>query len=145
MRVLAGIARHPNIAGYVMIGLGCEVNQVQFIGNESKLDELKPGESAPTFLTIQGAGGVRRTVDAAAAAVAKLLPAANDLRRTPQPISKLILAENCGGSDRNSGIYPKPAFGVASHGLVRYGGGFLLAPTAPQLRAPHTTSPPGPP
>ena len=85
MRVLAGIARHPNIAGYVMIGLGCEVNQVQFIRKEFKLDELKPGESAPTFLTIQSAGGVRRTVDAAAAAVAKLLPAANDLRRTPQP------------------------------------------------------------
>src|SRR5207249_4053648 len=69
MRVLAGIARHPNIAGYVMIGLGCEVNQVQFIRTDFKLDELKPGESAPTFLTIQSAGGVRRTVDAAAAAV----------------------------------------------------------------------------
>src|SRR5204862_141878 len=73
MRVLAGIARHPNIAGYVMIGLGCEVNQVQFIRQEFKLDKLKPGESAPTFLTIQRPGGVRRTVDAAAAAGAQLL------------------------------------------------------------------------
>src|SRR5207244_13363233 len=45
--------RHPNIAGYVMIGLGCEVNQVQFIRKDFRLDELKPGESAPTFLTIQ--------------------------------------------------------------------------------------------
>jgi len=137
MRVLAGIARHPNIAGYVMIGLGCEVNQVQFIRKEYRLDELKPGETAPTFLTIQGTGGVRRTVDAAAAAVTKLLPAANDLHRTPQPISKLILAENCGGSDGNSGITANPALGVASDELVRYGGTSVLAETPEIYGAEH--------
>src|SRR5690242_9777253 len=137
MRVLAGIARHPNITGYVMIGLGCEVNQVQFIRKEFKLDELKPGESAPTFLTIQSTGGVRKTVDAAAAAVTKLLPAANDLRRTSQPISKLILAENCGGSDGNSGITANPALGVASDELVRYGGTSVLAETPEIYGAEH--------
>lgn len=137
MRVLAGIARHPNIAGYVMIGLGCEVNQVQFIRKEYRLDELKLGESAPTFLTIQSTGGVRKTVDAAAAAVTKLLPAANDLRRTSQPISKLILAENCGGSDGNSGITANPALGVASDELVRYGGTSVLAETPEIYGAEH--------
>jgi altronate dehydratase len=137
MRVLAGIARHPNIAGYVMIGLGCEVNQVQFIRKEYRLDELKPGETAPTFLTIQGTGGVRRTVDAAAAAVTKLLPIANDLRRSPQPISRLILAENCGGSDGNSGITANPALGVASDELVRYGGTSVLAETPEIYGAEH--------
>ncbi len=137
MRVLAGIARHPNIAGYVMIGLGCEVNQVQFIRTDFKLDELKPGESAPTFLTIQNTGGVRKTVDAAAAAVAKLLPVANDLHRTAQPISRLILAENCGGSDGNSGITANPALGVASDELVRYGGTSVLAETPEIYGAEH--------
>jgi altronate hydrolase len=137
MRVLAGIARHPNIAGYVMIGLGCEVNQVQFIRTDFKLDELKPGEAAPTFLTIQNTGGVRKTVDAAAAAVAKLLPVANDLRRTPQPISRLILAENCGGSDGNSGITANPALGVASDELVRHGGTSVLAETPEIYGAEH--------
>jgi altronate hydrolase len=137
MRVLAGIARHPNIAGYVMIGLGCEVNQVQFIRQEFKLDELKPGETPPTFLTIQGTGGVRRTVDAAAAAVTKILPIANDLRRARQPISKLILAENCGGSDGNSGITANPALGVASDELVRYGATSVLAETPEIYGAEH--------
>ena len=137
MRVLAGIARHPNIAGYVMIGLGCEVNQVQFIRTDFKLDELKPGEAAPTFLTIQNTGGVRKTVDAAAAAVAKLLPVANDLRRTPRPISRLILAENCGGSDGNSGITANPALGVASDELVRYGGTSVMAETPEIYGAEH--------
>ena len=137
MRVLAGIARHPNIAGYVMIGLGCEVNQVQFIRREHKLDEIKPGETAPTFLTIQSSGGVRKTVDAASAAVAKLLPVANAIRRTPQPISKLILALNCGGSDGNSGITANPALGVASDEFVRYGGTSVLAETPEIYGAEH--------
>lgn len=137
MRVLAGVARHPNIAGYVMIGLGCEVNQVQFIRQQFRLDDLQPGEAAPTFMTIQSAGGVRRTVDAAAAAVAKMLPAANDLRRTPQPIRKLVLAENCGGSDGNSGITANPALGVASDELVRYGGTSVLAETPEIYGAEH--------
>ena len=137
MRVLAGIARHPNIAGYVMIGLGCEVNQVQFIRQDFKLDELKPGEAAPTFLTIQNTGGVRKTVDAAAAAVSKLLPVANAMRRTAQPVSKLILAENCGGSDGNSGITANPALGVASDELVRYGGTSVLAETPEIYGAEH--------
>ena len=63
------------------------------------------------------------------AAVSKLLPLANDQRRTSQPISKLILAENCGGSDGNSGITANPALGVASDELVRYGGTSVLAET----------------
>jgi altronate hydrolase len=136
-RVLAGVARHPNIAGYVMIGLGCEVNQVQFIRQQFKLDDVQPGEAAPTFMTIQTTGGVRKTVEAGVAAVAKLLPITNGLRRTHQPISKLILAENCGGSDGNSGITANPALGVASDELVRYGGTSVLGETPEIYGAEH--------
>jgi len=136
-RVLAGIARHPNISGYVMIGLGCEVNQVQFIAKDYKLDQPQPGELAPTFMTIQSTGGVRKTVEAGVAAVARLLPVANDMRRTRQPISKLVLAENCGGSDGNSGITANPALGVASDELVRYGGTSVLAETPEIYGAEH--------
>jgi altronate dehydratase len=120
-----------------MIGLGCEVNQVQFIVKEHKLDQPLPGEARPTFMTIQTTGGVRKTVEAATAAVAKLLPSANALRRTPQPISKLILAENCGGSDGNSGITANPALGVASDELVRYGGTSVLGETPEIYGAEH--------
>src|SRR5947207_514872 len=136
-RVLAGVARHPNISGYVMIGLGCEVNQVQFIVKDYKLDQPRPGELAPAFMNIQSAGGIARTVEAGVAAVNKLLPGANALRRTSQPISKLILAENCGGSDGNSGITANPALGVASDELVRYGGTSVLAETPEIYGAEH--------
>jgi len=136
-RVLAGIARHPNISGYVMIGLGCEVNQVDAVRKAHKLDELRAGDTAPTFLNIQATGGVRKTVDAGVAAVLKLLPGANELRRSAQPISKLILAENCGGSDGNSGITANPALGVASDELVRFGGTSVLAETPEIYGAEH--------
>ena len=56
-RVLAGIAHHPNIFGYVLIGLGCEVNQVERLVKDRKLDSVRPGEAAPTFMTIQNSGG----------------------------------------------------------------------------------------
>jgi len=136
-RVLVGIARHPNISGYVLIGLGCETNQVEAIRQAHGLDKIRPGEAAPTFMNIQGLGGVRKTVEAGVAAVTKLLEEANQLKRTPQPISKLVLAENCGGSDGNSGITANPALGVASDELVRYGGTSVLAETPEIYGAEH--------
>ena len=136
-RVLAGIARHPNIAGYVMIGLGCEGHQVSGIRADGKLDQLRPGEAAPTFLNIQQQGGVAKTIEAAAAAVARLLPVADLARRTPQPLSKLVLALNCGGSDGASGITANPALGIASDELVRHGGTSVLAETPEIYGAEH--------
>ena len=136
-RVLAGIARHPNIAGYVLIGLGCEVAQLSLLRERFALDDLKPGETAPTFLTIQHLGGVRKTVEAGVAAVERLLPQANALRRSCQPVARLVLAENCGGSDAHSGITANPALGVASDELVRQGGTSVLAETTEIYGAEH--------
>jgi altronate hydrolase len=136
-RVLAGMARHPNISGFVLIGLGCEVNQVNAMRETYQMDKVQPGENAPSFMNIQSLGGVRKTVEAATAAVAGMLPIANALRRTPQPISKLTLAENCGGSDAMSGITANPALGVASDELVRFGGTSVLAETPEIYGAEH--------
>ena len=136
-RVLAGMARHPNVSGCVMIGLGCEVNQLHLLAQDFKLDQVRPGEQAPVFLTIQNTGGVRKTVESGVQAVTKLLPMAQALRRTPQPISKLVLAENCGGSDGHSGLTANPALGVASDELVRYGGTSVLAETPEIYGAEH--------
>lgn len=136
-RVLAGMARHPNISGYLLIGLGCETNQIEAIRRAHSLDKVQPGEAAPVFMNIQSLGGVRKTVEAGAAAVARLLASANELKRSSHPISKLILAENCGGSDGNSGITANPALGVASDELVRYGGTSVLAETPEVYGAEH--------
>lgn len=136
-RTLAGFARHPNIFAYVMIGLGCEGNQISYVQRHQSLNVLQNGEPRPEFLNIQDIGGLRKTVDVAIDAIRKILPAANAARRSAQPISKLVLAENCGGSDGNSGITANPALGAASDELVRYGGTSALAETTEIYGAEH--------
>ncbi|MSU60787.1 MAG: altronate dehydratase [Pedosphaera sp.] len=136
-RILAGIARHPNISGYVLIGLGCETNQIQALSRAEKLDQLQPGELAPALMTIQGTGGISKTVEAGVNAITKMLPFASALTRSPHSLSKLVLAMNCGGSDGNSGITANPALGVASDELVRYGGASVLAETPEIYGAEH--------
>ncbi|HEY6549047.1 MAG TPA: altronate dehydratase family protein [Vicinamibacteria bacterium] len=137
-RVLAGYARHPNVAAYVVIGLGCEVNQapvmVERQGMKLRLPTRREG---PPVITIQESGGVKGAVERAVEEVAKLLPLANEARRTPQPVSEIVLATNCGGSDGNSGITANPALGWAVDELVRYGGTGVLAETPEIYGAEH--------
>jgi len=139
-RVLVGMALHPNVFGYVLIGLGCEINQIDLITRNFGLDSqdrIRLSEARPSFLSIQEIGGTARTVEAAVEAVSRLLPAANTKRRSMQPLSRLILAENCGGSDAHSGITANPALGVASDTLIRHGGTSVLAETPEIYGAEH--------
>jgi altronate hydrolase len=130
MRVLGGYARHPNVGAYVLIGLGCEVNQTMPLIDRQRLGQ-------PPVLSIQESGGVRKTIEAGVAAVERLLPVADAARRTRQPVSELILATNCGGSDGNSGVTANPALGWAVDELVRYGGTGVLAETSEIYGAEH--------
>lgn len=136
-RVLAGYAKHPNVAAYILIGLGCEVNQAAVMVERQKMALPGHPERRPTILTIQETGGIRKTVERAAAEIAKVLPQANAARRTRQPVSELVLATNCGGSDGNSGITANPALGWAVDELVRYGGTGVLAETPEIYGAEH--------
>ncbi|MBX3732811.1 MAG: altronate dehydratase [Verrucomicrobiae bacterium] len=136
-RVLAGIARHPNIAAFVLIGLGCEVNQVERLVREFRLEPDAPGAVPSAVMTIQAKGGMARTIESGVEAVARLLPAANAMRREPLPVSTLVLALNCGGSDGASGITANPALGVASDALIRHGGTSVLAETPEIYGAEH--------
>lgn len=136
-RVLAGYAKHPNVAAYILVGLGCEVNQAAEMVERQKMAAPGHPERKPRIINIQEAGGIRKTIDRATAEVAKLLPYANEARRTRQPISEITLATNCGGSDGNSGITANPALGWAVDELVRYGGTGVLAETPEIYGAEH--------
>jgi len=136
-RVLAGYAKHPNVAAYILIGLGCEVNQAAVMVDRQKMGVPGHPERKPFLVNIQEAGGIRKTVERAVAEVAKLLPIANDVRRTRQPVSEICLATNCGGSDANSGMTANPALGWAVDELVRYGGTGVLAETPEIYGAEH--------
>jgi altronate hydrolase len=136
-RVLAGYAKHPNVAAYILIGLGCEVNQAAEMVDRQKMAAPGHPERRPVVLTIQETGGIRKTIERATQEVTSLLPHANEARRTKQPISEIVLATNCGGSDGNSGITANPALGWAVDELVRYGGTGVLAETPEIYGAEH--------
>ncbi len=125
VRTLAGYALHPNVAGFVLVALGCEVNQVGPLA--ARLSEA--GGAPVRVVGIQEVGGTVRAVEAGVAALAALLPRAAAAHRTPQALSRLVLATNCGGSDGFSGITANPALGCAVDELVRHGGTAILGET----------------
>ncbi len=132
-RVMWGYARHPNHAGVLMVGLGCEMNQIDWL---LEAYGLKQG---PLFQTmnIQSVAGLRRTVELGIGKVRAMLPLANQARRTPCPASELKVALQCGGSDAWSGITANPALGFACDLLVAQGGTGVLAETPEIYGAEH--------
>jgi len=132
-RTLQGYARHPNFGGILMIGLGCETNQIAPILEHYKLEE---GKRLRT-MTIQGLGGTRKTIEAASEMIRDMLPEVNSANRTKQPLSGLKVALECGGSDGYSGISANPALGYASDLVVRNGGTSVLAETPEIYGAEH--------
>jgi altronate hydrolase len=136
-RTLAGFAKHPNVAAYILIGLGCETGQAVHLIEQEHLIQLDGSRRPPTVLSIQECGGIGKTVEAGVAAIAKMLPQINELRRTILGADKLILGTNCGGSDGNSGITANPALGIASDLLIQQGGTSILAETPEIYGAEH--------
>ncbi len=132
-RVQWGYAGHPNLAGVLLVGLGCEVFQIPRFMEAYGLSE---GESFRT-MTIQGEGGTRRTIDQGLAVLREMLPRANVARRETCPASELTLALQCGGSDGYSGITANPALGAAADLLVRNGGTAILSETPEIYGAEH--------
>jgi galactarate dehydratase len=132
-RTLAGYALNPNVGGVLMIGLGCETNQIPSLLAEHGLSE---GPGLRT-MTIQQSGGTRRTIEAGIAAVRAMLPEVNAVTRSLAPASALMIGLECGGSDGYSGISANPALGVASDLLIRHGGTAVLAETPEIYGAEH--------
>jgi len=132
-RALWGHARHPNFAGVLMVGLGCEVNQIDF------LLEAYGIERGPMFRTmnIQDGGGTRKTVDWGIEQIKEMLPEANKAERETISAEHLTVALQCGGSDGYSGITANPALGFAADTLVRHGGTAILAETPEIYGAEH--------
>jgi altronate hydrolase len=132
-RTLRGYASHPNIAGLLVLGLGCEMLPI----DELLADLPVPPDTIVEHMTIQETGGIRATVRAGVAAVMGMVERVDTRRRQPVPASELVLGLNCGGSDGYSGITANPALGVASDLLVAHGGTSVLAETPEVFGAEH--------
>lgn len=132
-RVMWGYARNPNHAGIVMVGLGCEMNQIDWL---LEAYGLKQG---PLFkaMNIQDTQGLAKTVETGIEMVRAMLPQANKCQRVSCPASELMVALQCGGSDALSGITANPALGHACDLLVAQGGSVVLAETPEIYGAEH--------
>ncbi|MDE2333498.1 MAG: altronate dehydratase [Rhodospirillales bacterium] len=130
-RTLGGYARHPNFAAVIVLGLGCEVNQLGGLLAEQKL------AGRLRSMDIQEMGGTRKTAEAGIAFVREALADANRVTRESVPASHLTVALQCGGSDGYSGITANPALGAASDLLVRHGGTVILSETPETYGAEH--------
>jgi altronate hydrolase len=130
-RTLAGYARHVNFSHVVVLGLGCEVNQIGGLIEEQRL------AGRIRNMDIQSMGGTRRTVEAGIAFVREVLEESNQVRREPVHASELCVALQCGGSDGYSGVSANPALGAASDLVVRNGGTVILSETPETYGAEH--------
>lgn len=131
-RTLAGVLAHPNVSAALILGLGCEVNQIgHYLGPNA------PRSSRLVGMTLQNAGGTSATVDAARAEIGRLIEQAAAERRTEAPASNIVLGLNCGGSDSFSGVTANPALGVCSDMLAEIGGSAVLAETTEVFGAEH--------
>lgn len=154
-RILGGVAKHPNIGGFLLVGLGCEQGTLGHLVQSQGLHhiQLSPnlavgarpvgangaslsgGNGASSgipvpMISIQDEGGTRKTIERGVELVKRLLPQVNSARRTTVPASRLILGTNCGGSDGYSGITANPVLGRASDIIVACGGTTVLAETS---------------
>ena len=132
-RTMAGYARHPNFGGLLVIGLGCEANQIPAWLAEAGL------EAGPALrtLTIQEAGGTARAIAAGTAIVRELIEQAAGVRRQTVSAAHLTVGLQCGGSDGWSGVTANPALGAAVDLLVRAGGSAMLSETPEIWGAEH--------
>ena len=130
-RTLAGYARHVNFSHVIVLGLGCEVNQIGGLLEEQRL------AGRIRNMDIQSMGGTRKTVEAAVGFVRDVLAESNQVHRETVPASALTVALQCGGSDGYSGVSANPALGAASDLLVRHGGTVILSETPETYGAEH--------
>jgi altronate hydrolase len=131
-RTLGGVLDHPNVAAAIILGLGCEVNQIEhYLGSKA------PRTSRLVGMTLQSSGGTRATVEAARRQIRGFIEQVAAERRIELPVSKIVLGLNCGGSDSFSGITANPALGVCSDILADYAGTPVLAETPEIFGAEH--------
>ena len=133
-RTLMGVLDHSNVSAALILGLGCEVNQIgHYLGNPV----FQGAPARLQGLTLQESGGTHGAVDAARKEVRQFIERAAEERRVESPASKIVLGLNCGGSDSFSGITANPALGYCCDLMVAQGGTVVLAETTEIFGAEH--------
>ena len=129
-KVLRGLVNHPNAAGVLVLGLGCENNNIAVF--KEVLGEYDP--KRVKFLNCQD---VEDEIEAGVALIRELQAYANTFRRVELPVSKLRIGLKCGGSDGYSGITGNPLVGRFCDALITEGGSCVLTEVPEMFGAEH--------
>ena len=132
LRAMSGFCGNPNVAGVLLVGLGCELITPDIIAQN-----LQQTGQRVEALSIQSLGGTTEAVARGKELASKLLAETAGAKREWVDVSELILGTHCGGSDTLSGITANPALGFACDLLVRLGGTVILTETPEMLGAEH--------
>ena len=119
VKILSGLAHHPNAGGVLVVGLGCENNTMKSF--KLALGEVNPDRFR--FLIVQE---VEDEMETGLALLRELADHAGQAGRTPHPLSALKVGLKCGGSDGFSGITANPLVGAFSDRLLAHGGTTVL-------------------
>lgn len=125
-RTLGGYAKHPNLAAVILVGVGCERNDMTEFMNFMNLHE----SDTLKVIVMEKEGGTRKSVEKGISYVRGFLPEANNVKRQPVSAEHLILGLKCGGSDGFSGLSANPALGIAADLLIKNGGTAILSETS---------------
>ncbi len=137
-RTMAGMIFHPNVGAVLMVSLGCEGNQIsKYLGTAQLGQQSFRKGKLVVGMEMQSSGGTRKTIESGVAQVRELIGHCNTMTRTPQPLGRIVMGTNCGGSDAFSGISANPALGYASDLLVRCHGTSILAEIPECMGAEH--------
>ncbi|SDV47306.1 UxaA family hydrolase [Chitinasiproducens palmae] len=125
-RTIAGTIRNPNIAGALVIALGCERNNIDGFLEQEKLAQ------GPLLkrLVMQELGGTQRTIELGIAAVSEMLPLVANVRREPVAARHLTVGLQADPDDEQAAATASPALGAAMDLLVAQGGTVILSGTA---------------
>lgn len=130
--VLAGLGAHPNVGATLVVGLGCEMLQA----NDLAARIAASGQTVEA-LTIQREGGTLKTIARGRELARKLAARLAAQPRETVPLSKLVLATECGGSDATSGLAANPVIGAVSDRVIAARGTVLLSETTELMGAEH--------
>jgi altronate dehydratase large subunit len=131
-RTLVGFGTNPNVFAVLVVGNGCENLPAKEIA-----EAIIPSGKRVEFIEIQEVGGTKKTIAKGRKVVKEMLAGAAALQREPIPLSELIMATECGGSDYTSGLASNPALGAASDLVVEGGGTAILSETTELIGAEH--------
>jgi altronate dehydratase large subunit len=132
IRAMTGTCGNPNVAGVLLVGLGCEMLTAELLG-----EKLRAAGQRVETITTQAMEGTADAVSKGKELAQKLLKEAEAVRRQPVDASELMVAAKCGASDTLSGLTANPATGLACDLLIAEGGSAIFTETPELLGAEH--------